>query len=151
MSPRRDRWIDESALQRVLRDLLCLAVVGDHVRWVVTDDDDLVDWLSGAGRRWREWAETLATRLAEDGVPPDGRVRSLARDIVANWVPDGWLTSEVARRLIAQRLGRVAQETRYQHSQSEGSDAELLGSVATGLEAQVSARRDARRATTTAG
>ena len=47
-------------LQAELRDLLCLAVGGDHVR-------------------------------------------SLARDISLNWVPDGWLGVEDAQRLVGGR------------------------------------------------
>jgi hypothetical protein len=43
--------------------------------------------------------------------------------------------------LIAERLARVAGRARYWHSQAEGADAELLGSVATRLEAQFQARR----------
>jgi hypothetical protein len=37
-------------LQRQLRDLLCLAVVGDHVLWVLTDDEtaELAQWLGEA-------------------------------------------------------------------------------------------------------
>ena len=58
-----------------------------------------------------------------------------------NWVPDGWLSGEAARPLIAERLARVAEWARYRHSQAKGADAELLDSVAAGLEAQLRARR----------
>ena len=43
--------------------------------------------------------------------------------------------------MIAERLARVADWARYRHSQATGPDAELLGSVAAGLEAQLFARR----------
>ena len=138
---RFDRRPGENELQRQLRDLICLAVVGDHVRWVLTDDDELGDWLAEAAPQWRGWAEQVATRLVEAHIAPDGRVRSLAKDLSLNWVPDGWLSGEAARSLVAERLTRVAEWARYRHSQAEGADAELLGSVATGLEAQLSARR----------
>lgn len=147
MSARRGRWIDEDALQHELRDLICLAVVGDHVRWVLTDDDELGDWLAEAAPQWRAWAEQLAARLVASRVAPDGRVRSLAKDIQLNWVPDGWLSGEAARPLIAERLGRVAEWARYRHSQAEGADAELLDSLATELEAQLSTRRESGEAT----
>lgn len=141
MSARHEPWVDENALQHELRDLICLAVVADHVRWVLTDDDELGDWLAEAARQWRGWAEQVAARLVESQIAPDGRVRSLAKDIPLNWAPDGWVSGEAARPLIAERLTRVAEWARYRHSQAEGTDAELLGSVATGLEAQLSARR----------
>ena len=60
MSMPFDRQANESELQEQLRDLICLAVVGDHVRWVLTDKDELGDWLarqpaSGGGGQigWR--------------------------------------------------------------------------------------------------
>jgi hypothetical protein len=61
-------------------------------------------------------------------------VRSLVKDLPLNWVPQGWLSSEDARRLIAARLSRVAEWARYRHSQATGIDAELLAHVAAGLE-----------------
>jgi hypothetical protein len=141
MSPQRERWIDENALQHELRDLICLAVVGDHVRWVLTDDDELRDWLVEAAAQWRRWAEQVATGLVASRVAPDGRVRSLAKDIPVNWVPDGWLSGGAARPLLAERLARVAGWARYWHSQAKGADAELLGTVAAGLETQLCIRK----------
>jgi hypothetical protein len=69
----------ESELQRQLRDLISLAVVGDHVRWVLMDDDELGDWLAEAAGEWRGCAEQVARRLVASDVAPDGRVRSLAK------------------------------------------------------------------------
>src|SRR5438094_10203795 len=94
MSARFDRRGDEIALQRQLRDLICLAVVGDHVRWVLTDDDELRDWLAEAAGQWRGWAEQVAAQLVASEVAPDGRVRSLVKDIPLNWVPAGWLCGD---------------------------------------------------------
>jgi hypothetical protein len=142
MSAHSDRWVDENALQHQLRDLLCLAVVGDHVRWVVTEDDELRAWLAEAAAEWRGWAEQVATQLVASDVAPDGRVRSLARDIPLNWVPEGWLSGSHARRLIAERLALVAEWARYRHSQAEGADAGLLDLVASGLETQLRTRRE---------
>lgn len=143
MSARRDRWIDENALQHQLRDLVCLAVVGDHVRWALTDDDELAGWLAKAARQWRGWADQVAARLVASRIAPDGRVRSLAKDIRVNWVPDGWLSGEAARDLIAGRVTLMAEWARYRHSHTEGGDAELLDAVATGLEAQLQVWRHA--------
>jgi len=140
-SMRFDRRPDENELQRELRDLICLAVVGDHVRWVLTEDDELGDLLSEAAGEWRRWAERVAAQLVAAGVAPDGRVRSLVKDIPLNWVPEGWLSPEAARALIAERLALVAEWARYRHSQAKGADAELLDGVAAALEAQLRAVR----------
>jgi hypothetical protein len=133
----------ESELQRQLRDLICLAVAGDHVRWVLAADDELGDWLARAAGQWRGWAEEVAAQLVASDVAPDGRVRSLVKDIHLNWVPEGWLSGSAARHLIAERLTLVAERARHRHSQAEGADAELLDRVASGLEAQVRVRRKA--------
>jgi hypothetical protein len=139
VSARRERWIDENTLQHELRDLICLTLVGDHVRWVVTDDDELADWLAEAVQEWRGWAERLAAQLVTSRIAPDGRVRALAKDIRLNWVPDGWLSGEAARTLLAGRLSWVVEWARYRQSQTDGADAELLDSVASALETQLRA------------
>jgi hypothetical protein len=138
----------ETELQRELRDLICLAVAGDHVRWVLAEDDELGDWLAQAAGQWREWAEQVAAQLVASDVAPDGRVRSLAKDIPLNWVPEGWLSRSDARHLIVARLTLVADWARHRHSQAKGAQAELLDRVASGLEAQLRARRKAERAAT---
>jgi hypothetical protein len=142
MAARFDGRADDTLLQHQLRDLICLAVVGDHVRWVLIDDEELADWLTRAADQWRRWADQVATRLAAAGVAPDGRVRSLAEDIPLNWVPDGRLTSDQARDLIGRRLGRVTEWAEYRQSQAEGADAELLALISTGLVAQLRDRRE---------
>jgi hypothetical protein len=142
MSARIDRPGEEGELQQELRDLICLAVVADHVRWVLTDDDEFGEWLAAAAAQWRQWADQVATQLAASRVAPDGRVRSLVRDIPWNWVPDGWLSGKKGRRLITQRLALVTEWARYRQSEAEGGDRELLDLVATGLDAQL---RDLRK------
>lgn len=137
MSASRERWKDENALQHELRDLTCLAVVGDHVRWVLRDDDELADWLAEAVQQWRGWAEQLAVQLVKSHIAPDGRVHTLAKDTRLNSVPDGWLSGEAARDLLAGRLTWVIEWARYRQSQAQGSDAELLDSVAAALETQL--------------
>lgn len=135
------RQDDENELQRQLRDLICLAVVGDHVRWVLREDDELGDWLTEAVGNWRLWADRVATQLVAAGIAPDGRIRSLVKDLPLNWVPDGWLSGDDARRLIAERLALVAEWARYRQLHAKGADSELLDLVAAGLEAQLRAQR----------
>jgi hypothetical protein len=129
-------------LQGQLRDLLCLAVVGDHVRWVLTDDesDELADWLREATMEWRSLADHVAKHLRRLRVAPDGRVRSLAKDIPIHWVPDGWLGCDDARRLIANRLGTIAEWSRYRRSQATAPDTvRLFDAICVGLDAQAHA------------
>jgi len=126
-------------LQRQLRDLLCLAVVGDHLRWVLTGGGtaQLADWLGEASPQWRTWADQVAKHLVTLGVAPDGRVRSLAKDIPWNWVPPGWLSPDEARRLLASRLGTVCEWARHRRSQAASPDTvRLLDTVCSGLEEQ---------------
>ena len=126
-------------LQGQLRDLLCLAVVGDHVRWVLAGDEseEVADWLADATAEWRSWADQVAKHLATLGVAPDGRVRSLAKDIPIQWVPDGWLDHEDARRLVGDRLRTIAEWTGYRQSQVTAPDTvRLLDAVGMGLDAQ---------------
>jgi hypothetical protein len=141
---RTGRRVAEDELQRQLRDLLCLAVVGDHLRWVVTEDenDALADWLTVAGGVWRHRADLVARQLSASGVPPDGRVRSLAEDIPLNWVPDGWLTADAARRLLVERLLTVSEWARYRRLQASGERGAVLDVICTGFAAQLQALRD---------
>jgi hypothetical protein len=136
--------VAEDELQRQFRDLLCLAVVGDHLRWVLTDDGngDLADWLTRASGTWRDWADQVGSRLRASGFAPDGRVRSLAEDIPLNWVPDGWLTADAARRLLVERLLTVAEWARYRRSQTSGEHADVLDVICTGFAAQLQALRE---------
>jgi starvation-inducible DNA-binding protein len=140
-----DQRLAADELQAGLRDLLCLAVAGDHVRWVITGDDaaELGDWLADAVPRWRALADQVAKHMVMLGVAPDGRVRSLAKDIPLNWVPDGWLRPDEARRLVEYRLRGAA--GRAQHRRAQVSDAEtvrLFEGVCASLDAQARARNE---------
>jgi starvation-inducible DNA-binding protein len=124
------------AMQRELRDLLCLAVVGDHLRWVVTGAEaaELAEWLTAAVPRWRVLAHLVAKHMVSLGVAPDGRVRSLAEGPL-NWVPEGWLRVDEAQRLLADRLRIVASANRKRRSQAADLDTmKLLDAVCSGLE-----------------
>ena len=127
-------------LQDELRDLLSLAVVGDHVRWVLRGDGTatLAGWLAAATIEWRALADAVARRMVDKGIAPDGRVRSLAQDIPLNWVPDGWLSAAEAARLLGDRLrGLTASaETRGRSDKSE-EDQRLLEDVHASLRAQL--------------
>jgi starvation-inducible DNA-binding protein len=132
-----DQGLPADELQAELQDLLSLAVVGDHVRWVLTGDEAVVlaEWLADAVPQWRALADQVAKHLVTLGVAPDGRVRSLAKDIPLHWVPDGWLRAAEARQLVTHRLGTAAEWARYRRSQATNPDTvRLLDAVCSGLE-----------------
>jgi DNA-binding ferritin-like protein len=133
-----DRDLAYEELQDELRDLLSLAVVGDHVRWVVVGDEaeELAAWLADAVPQWRALADRVSWHLVTLGVAPDRRVRSLTKDIPLNWVPEGWLGPDEARHLVADRLGALAEWARYRQSQATDPDTVLLlDAVSSSLEA----------------
>jgi starvation-inducible DNA-binding protein len=137
MTRELDQRLDPDDLQGELRDLLSLAVVGDHVRWVVTGEGaaELAEWLASATLQWRAWADDLARHLVTLGVAPDARVRSVAKDIPMHWVPEGWLRPDDAARLVVDRLGSLAGWARYRHSQALNPETvRLLDTVSSGLE-----------------
>jgi hypothetical protein len=64
----------------------------------------------------------------------------LAKDIPIQWVPDGWLRSDDARRLIANRLGNIAEWARHRRSQVTAPDTvRLFDAICVGLDAHARA------------
>lgn len=127
-------------LQQELRDLLCLAVAGDHIRWVLAGEGtaELAGWLNEATGQWRTWADLVAGGLVARGVAPDGRVRSLAKDVPLNWVPPGWLSRDEAWQLMTGRLTKVCEWAAYRRSQAaEPGTQRLLDTVCAGMQAQL--------------
>jgi starvation-inducible DNA-binding protein len=138
MTDQLHKSLPRDGLQEQLLDLLSLAIVADHVRWVVTGEQasELGEWLAGAASHCRAWADQVAEHMVSRGVAPDGRVRSVARDIPLHWVPDGWLPHDEAVRLVVYRLGGLAGWARYRQSRAADPDtAHLLETVSSGLEA----------------
>jgi starvation-inducible DNA-binding protein len=137
MSARLNRTPAAEMLQDELRDLLSLAVAGDHVRWVLVDDGaaELANWLAEAVLWWRAVADRVAKRLVTLGVAPDARLRSLATDIPVHWVPDGWLHADEARTLVGDRVASLAEWTRYRRSQATDPEtARVFDAVSSSLE-----------------
>jgi starvation-inducible DNA-binding protein len=129
-------------LQGELRDLLCLAIAGDHVRWVLRGGEgaELSEWLGGAITQWRGWADQVARHLVALGVAPDARLRALAKDMALNWVPDGWLDPEEARRLVDHRVHAAVRWARLRSAEAADADTvQLLNIVSAGLAAQARA------------
>lgn len=139
-----DPGLSTDELQAELRDLVALAVVGDHVRWVLSGNGaaEFRKWLIGAVAQWRALADEVAKHMVTLGVAPDGRVRSLAKDIPLNWVPDGWLRTDEGRLLIADRLRDLAEWARYRRSQAVDPEAvRLFNTVCLTLEHSITDAR----------
>ena len=140
MNDRSARVIDPQGLQEVLRDLLRLAVVGDHVRWVVVGEgrSEFANWLREAVPQWRDWAEQLAAHMTRLDIAPDGRVKTLARDITRQWVPAGWLTTAEARGLLAPRVDELIKWVEARRLMvTGGDDTSSLAELESGLRAQL--------------
>ena len=134
--------MDARQNQDQLRDLLCLAVVADHVRWVLRGEgiSDLVSWLAATAGQWRAWADAVALEMVDAGFAPDGRVRALASDIPFNWVPDGWLDLSEGQQLLSSRVGKVAGWARERSTEATSpEERDVLEEIAAGLEAQLAA------------
>jgi starvation-inducible DNA-binding protein len=142
MTEHSHRGLADKELQEELRDLLALAVAGDHLRWVLVGDEteELADWLADAVSQWRALADRVSRHLVSLGVAPDRRVRSLAKDIPLNWVPGGWLRPDEARQLVADRLRTLGDWACYRQSQATDPDTvQLLDAVCSSLEAHARA------------
>jgi hypothetical protein len=132
--------VDPHGLQEVFRDLIRLAVVGDHVRWVVIGEGsaELAKWLRETVPQWRDWAEELAGYMTKLEIAPDGRVKTLARDVTRQWVPAGWLTTADARNLMAPRVDELIKWVQVQRSMTTGGDdRNYLAEIESGLAAQL--------------
>jgi hypothetical protein len=123
-------------LQGELRELLCLAALGDHVRWVLTEDDgSLAGWLAEAIPEWRGLADQVAEHLWTLGVPPDGRVQALIKDPSVNWVRNGWLRRDEAEALLVGRVRRAASWARLRRLHATDPEViNLLDAICTALE-----------------
>jgi hypothetical protein len=69
MAKRSEQAATADELQEELRDLLSLAVVGDHVRWVLVGDEvsGMAQWLANAAGQWREYAEQVSNAARGGG------------------------------------------------------------------------------------
>ena len=112
------------------------------VRWVLAGDESeaLADWLAEGTASWRSWADQVAKHLVTLGVPPDGRVRSSAKDVPIQWVPTGGLAATTHVESSRTGLGPIAEWGRYRKSQATAPETvRLCDVVCAGLETQAHA------------
>ncbi len=82
----------------------------------------------------------LAQDMTRLDIAPDGRVKTLARDITRQWVPLGWLTTPEARSLLTPRVDELIKWTQEQRSPATADDdTSSLAEIESGLRAQLRA------------
>lgn len=93
-------------LQALLVDLIALSLAGKQAHWHVTGRQfvPVHEQLDAIVESVREYADQIAERSVQLGVPVDGRAGTVAADQRVGEMPDGWLDDEKAVRLIADQL-----------------------------------------------
>ncbi len=108
-----------AALQQVLVDLIALALQGKQAHWNVEGKDFLavhlkLDEIIAVAR---EAGDTVAERIVQLGVSPDGRAKTVAETSRLEPYPEGFVPVGRTVSLVADRLFTVAKSLR------EGIDA----------------------------
>jgi len=101
-------------LQATLVDLIDLTLQAKQAHWNVTGEnfrsvheqlDEIVD-------TYREWADSIAERIATLGVNPDGRAATVAAGSTVDPMPLGYLDDTAVVTMFADRLAATAAAAR---------------------------------------
>ncbi|MCZ7416383.1 MULTISPECIES: Dps family protein [unclassified Streptomyces] len=112
--PEQDLKVVGEALQGALVDLVDLSLVAKQIHWTVIGPrfrtihlqlDDVVDTA-------RQYSDTVAERASALGLPPDGRVGTVASDSGIEHVVDGWQQDVDAVATMTAALGTVVARMR---------------------------------------
>ncbi|MBW1598257.1 Dps family protein [Streptomyces sp. JJ38] len=112
--PEQDLKVVGEALQGALVDLVDLSLVAKQIHWTVVGPrfrtihlqlDDVVDTA-------RQYSDTVAERASALGLPPDGRVGTVASDSGIEHVVDGWQQDVDAVATMTTALGTVVARMR---------------------------------------
>jgi starvation-inducible DNA-binding protein len=137
-------------LQRMLVDLVDLALIGKQAHWNVEgrqfrsvhrELDELVD-------AWRALGDEVAERAVTIGATPDGQAETVAGSTEIEPLPRGVLGDQAVIDAIATRLAEVTARTRERIERTAGVDAvseDILIRIAGSLEKQlwlIRAQRD---------
>jgi len=129
-------------LQPTLLELIDLGLIAKQAHWNVTGpvfrpQHEEFDEIAEAARGW---ADDVAERLEAIGVAADGRAASVAAGSVLPAMPEGKLDGPTAVRLVAERLGLVAERVRERVRRLDGGDAlsqDVLIEIGRGLDKQL--------------
>jgi starvation-inducible DNA-binding protein len=139
-----------SELQRMLVDLVDLALIGKQAHWNVEgrqfrsvhrELDELVD-------AWRTLGDEVAERAVTIGAAPDGQAETVAGSTEIEPLPAGVLGDQAVVEAMATRLAEVTARTRKRIERTAGVDPvseDLLIRIAGSLEKQlwlIRAQRD---------
>ena len=131
-----------SDLQRMLVDLIDLALIGKQAHWNVEgrqfrslhlELDELVD-------AWRTLGDEVAERAVTIGAAPDGQAETVAGSTEIEPLPPGVLGDQAVIEAMADRLAAVAARTRMRIERTAGVDPvseDLLIRIAGSLEKQL--------------
>jgi starvation-inducible DNA-binding protein len=131
-----------SELQRMLVDLIVLALIGKQAHWNVEgrqfrslhlELDDLVD-------DWRTLGDEVAERAVTIGAAPDGRAETVAGSSEIEPLPAGALGDQAIIEAMAIRLADVTARTRKRIKRTASVDPvseDLLIRIASSLEKQL--------------
>ena len=124
-------------LQLTLVDLIDLTLQTQHLRWNLLEDEaglrsqlDDFDALARAG------ADTVAARLRELGVAPDGRIATASLDMLFEPVPTGPLEAPTAVEAFTHRLTQFGDRLRESLDVVAGTDPES-GRVLQALDTEI--------------
>lgn len=112
--PDQDRKVVAEALQGALVDLVDLSLVAKQVHWNVVGPRfrSVHHQLDEVVATAREHTDNVAERSATLGVPPDGRVGTVAADTSLGTVPSGWQRDDEAVRFLVRCLGTAVHRMR---------------------------------------
>lgn len=131
-----------SDLQATLVDLVDLSLQAKQLHWNVTGANfrplhQMLDEFTG---EYRDWADTMAERLAAIGVAPDGRVGTVARESSVEALPSGRITGQDIVHMLYERLSGAAHRVRERMDRLGEIDLasqDVLIELVRGLEKQV--------------
>lgn len=93
-------------LQMTLVDLIDLALQIQHVRWNLIGEPELRAQLDDFDALVRAGADSVAARLRELGIAPDGRIGTAYLDLLFEPLPEGPLDPESAVLAFTHRLSQ---------------------------------------------
>lgn len=109
-------------LQLTLIDLVDLTLQIQHLRWNLLDEESLRNQLDDFDALVRASSDTVADRLRELGVAPDGRISTAYMDQLFAPLPPGPLDAKTAITAFTHRLSQLGHRIRESMQILEGSD-----------------------------
>ena len=111
-------------LQLTLVDLVDLTLQIQHLRWNLIDEESLRSQLDDFDALVRASSDTVATRLRELGLAPDGRISTAYLDQLFVPLPPGPIDAETAVTAFTHRLSQLGSRIRESMQVLERHDPE---------------------------